>query len=236
MATKKEIMLGCLRQLSLVYGSSVNKYAEDKIYANIDIALQTVFKDLFWDRHIKKLKLHFENGVPTMLNINYLIDEFEDILTVLTDSNDPTEIVRGDTSVLPEKHSGSDPMCWIRAEDPSKVIQLVPGDNVDAWVVFRTLCKYDAYKKIVNGEDFIYERDLPNKILPDDVVPFDSIALQFLTCANYMVMQDDNKQATQNFFNQYRARVAKLKSEQNNSTMSYNNAENTYIPGEWYGN
>lgn len=60
-------MLDCLRQLSMVYGTSVNTYAEDKIYAMIDDALETVFKDRFWQRHIKKEKFKLVNGYPETL-------------------------------------------------------------------------------------------------------------------------------------------------------------------------
>ena len=39
MATKREIMLACLRQLSMVYGTATNRYAEEKLYSMIDDAL-----------------------------------------------------------------------------------------------------------------------------------------------------------------------------------------------------
>ena len=61
MATKNKIMLDCLRQLSMVYGTSVNKYAEDKLYSMIDDALEICFKERFWQRHIKKVKNFLPN-------------------------------------------------------------------------------------------------------------------------------------------------------------------------------
>ena len=165
MATKNKIMLDCLRQLSMVYGTSVNKYAEDKLYSMIDDALEICFKERFWQRHIKKVKLELSNGYPDNMDFNQVCREFEDIQTILNNQSYPKELSKANYSIIPATYTGTMPIYFQFAEeDPTKLFRCVPpASGVEVWVVFRTLCKPATYAKWLNGEQIIPEALSPKK-------------------------------------------------------------------------
>ena len=234
MATKNEIMLKCLRQLSLVYGTSVNRYAEEKLFALIDNALETAYKDRFWDRHIRKLKVTFQNGEPTLENIKYIIREFEDIAAVFSSESSHVEIPKGNISIIDDGDSSSYPLYFQRNENTDKIIKLVPSANEDIWIVFRTIVKPDVYEKVINGEQIVEAIDRPFEFLPDDEIPFDSLAIQYYVCYNYMIIKGDNDNAARNFASLYSNRLKSLKNEELNSVMSFDDSQvQSFVNGWW---
>ena len=236
MSTKREIMLKCLRQLSLVYGTSVNTYAEDKLYSMIDDALESVFKERFWQRHIRKEKLRIEDGYPTVIGFNHVCREFEDIQTVLNNQSYPKELSKANYSIIAQTYTGTMPIYFQFAHDkPEKLVRCVPpASGIDILVVFRTLCKPEIYDKWKNGGMIIPEIDKPFEYLPDEELPFDALALQYKACHNYMIIKGDNPEATETFRQMYLDRIQKLIREQTNDTMAYEHGPiQTYQHGWW---
>lgn len=235
MATKERIMRNCLRHLSMVYGQSVNTYAEEKLYNMIDDAIEYCFKERFWDRHIKKLKVELQNGYPVKKDLNQVIKEFEDIQCVLTDEAVPYELARGNSSIIPIDSNGTVPVYYTRSDDESKIVRILPAiSNTSVWLIFRTLCKPSVYQKFLNEETIIPEADKPFEFRPDDEIPFDSLAIQYYTCYNYMMIKDDNPSATNNFYNMFNKRISQLKNDQLNSTMSFDSGSNQSYFGVWW--
>lgn len=218
----------------MVSGTSTNKYAQDKMYSYIDDALEMIFKALFWDRHLRRLKVQVVNGTPVLDNLKYIIREYEDIISIFTDEACPVELPRANVAIIPDLEDGSYSRYFMRSEDPSKVFQILPAVNEYVYVVFRTLCKPEVYRKIISGSTIIPESDRPFTYLPNDEIPFDALAIKYLVCQNYMTIKDDNQAATKNFMSMYQARIAKLKSEQMNSTLSYNATSEGGYPGRWW--
>ena len=236
MATKRDIMLKCLRQLSMVYGTSVNTYAEDKLYSMIDDALESLFKERFWQRHIRKEKVQLSSGYPIANDLNYIIREFEDVQTVMNDDSYPSELSKANYSVIADTYTGTTPLYFQYAHDqPEKLVRCIPpADGVSVWLVFRTLCKSSVYAKWKNGQTIIPATDLPFDYLPDEELPFDALALQYKACHNYMVIKGDNPEATETFRQLYLDRLQKLIKEETNDTMSYGDgAIQTYQHGWW---
>lgn len=236
MATKNKIMLDCLRQLSMVYGTSVNKYAEDKLYSMIDDALEVCFKERFWQRHIKKVKLHTSNGYPSDGQFCKVCREFEDIQTILNNQSYPKELSKANYSIIPATYTGTMPIYFQFAEEqPSKLFRVVPpASDVDVWVVFRTLCKPDAYAKWLNGENIIDEVDRMFTFYPEDEIPFDALAIKYKVCQNYMIIKGDNMEATQNFGKMFGERIYQLAKEETNNTLAYEHGPiQTYQHGWW---
>lgn len=223
MATKNKIMLDCLRQLSMVYGTSVNKYAEDKLFSMIDDALETCFKERFWQRHIKKVKLKLVNGYPDKLNFDKVCREFEDIQTMLGDESYPEELSKANYAVVADMYTGSTPeMFQFADEDPSKRFRCIPAaTGTSVWVIFRTLCKPSSYAKWLKDEQFVEERERQFEYYPDDEIPFDALAIKYKTCHNYMVIKGDNPEATQNFARLYNERINELIKQETNDTLSF---------------
>ena len=236
MATKNKIMLDCLRQLSMVYGTSVNKYAEDKLYSMIDDALETCFKERFWQRHIKKVKLKVSNGYPADTDFNKVCREFEDIQTILNNQSYPMELSKGNLSIIAATYTGAMPVYFQFAdEEPSKIFRVVPpASDVDVWVIFRTLCKPSTYNKWLNGEALLPEVEHQFEYYPADEIPFDALAIKYKTCFNYMIIKGDNPEATMNFDRLYRERLDKLADEETNNVLSYEHGVfPTYEHGWW---
>lgn len=236
MATKNKIMLDCLRQLSMVYGTSVNKYAEDKLFSMIDDALEVCFKERFWQRHIKKVKLELSNGYPSNVDFNKVCKEFEDIQTILNNQSYPKELSKANFSIIPDTYTGTMPIYFQFADaNPDKLFRCVPpASKVEVWVVFRTLCKPSTYAKWLAGESIIESAERQFEYFPDDEIPFDALAIKYKTCHNYMVIKGDNPEATQNFAMLYAQRINQLTKEETNDTLAYEHGPiQTYQHGWW---
>ena len=236
MATKNKIMLDCLRQLSMVYGTSVNKYAEDKLYSMIDDALETCFKERFWQRHIKKVKLELSNGYPTNPDFNKVCREFEDIQTILNNQSYPKELSKANYSIIPVTYTGTMPIYFQFADqDPSKLfICIPPASGVEVWIVFRTLCKPATYTKWLEGKQIINETEHQFEYFPNDEIPFDALAIKYKTCHNYMVIKGDNPEAAANFARLYAERIDELAKQESNDTLAYEHGPiQTYQHGWW---
>lgn len=236
MATKNKIMLDCLRQLSMVYGTSVNKYAEDKLFSMIDDALEVCFKERFWQRHIKKVKLELSDGYPVNIDFRKVCREFEDIQTILNNQSYPKELSKANFSIIPDTYTGTMPIYFQYADaDPDRVFRCVPpASGVEVWVVFRTLCKPSTYAKWLAGESILETAERQFEYFPDDEIPFDALAIKYKTCHNYMVIKGDNPEATQNFAMLYAERINQLTKEETNDTLAYEHGPiQTYQHGWW---
>ena len=236
MTTKNKIMLDCLRQLSMVYGTSVNKYAEDKLFSMIDDALEVCFKERFWQRHIKKVKLTLSDGYPTNIDFYKVCREFEDIQTILNNQSYPKELSKANFSIIPDTYTGTMPIYFQYADaNPDKLFRCVPpASGVQVWVVFRTLCKPSAYAKWLAGDVIVDASERQFEYFPDDEIPFDALAIKYKTCHNYMVIKGDNPEATQNFAMLYADRINQLTKEETNDTLAYEHGPiQTYQHGWW---
>lgn len=236
MTTKNKIMLDCLRQLSMVYGTSVNKYAEDKLFSMIDDALEVCFKERFWQRHIKKVKLELSDGYPVNIDFHKVCREFEDIQTILNNQSYPKELSKANFSIIPDTYTGTMPIYFQYADaDPDRVFRCVPpASGVEVWVVFRTLCKPSTYAKWLAGESILETAERQFEYFPDDEIPFDALAIKYKTCHNYMVIKGDNPEATQNFAMLYAERINQLTKEETNDTLAYEHGPiQTYQHGWW---
>ena len=236
MTTKNKIMLDCLRQLSMVYGTSVNKYAEDKLFSMIDDALEVCFKERFWQRHIKKVKLTLSDGYPTNIDFYKVCREFEDIQTILNNQSYPKELSKANFSIIPDTYTGTMPIYFQYADaNPDKLFRCVPpASGVDVWVVFRTLCKPSTYAKWLAGDTIVDTAERQFEYFPDDEIPFDALAIKYKTCHNYMVIKGDNPEATQNFAMLYAERINQLTKEETNDTLAYEHGPiQTYQHGWW---
>lgn len=236
MATKNKIMLDCLRQLSMVYGTSVNRYAEDKLFSMIDDALEVCFKERFWQRHIRKVKLELSDGYPSNVDFNKVCREFEDIQTILNNQSYPKELSKANFSIIPDTYTGTMPIYFQFADaNPDRLFRCVPpASKVEVWVVFRTLCKPSTYAKWLAGESIIEAAERQFEYFPDDEIPFDALAIKYKTCHNYMVIKGDNPEATQNFAALYAQRINQLTKEETNDTLAYEHGPiQTYQHGWW---
>lgn len=235
MATKREIMLQCLRQLSMTYGTAVNKYAEEKLYGMIDDSLETVFSMRFWDRHIKKVKTEVINGYPILDNLNLVIRNFDDILTIMNNNSYPRELARANASVIKPAYTGTVPAFFQRSDMSDKSFMLIPpASNVFVWVIFKTLCKPEVYDKFLNGDHNIDPANQRFKYTAEDEIPFDELAIKYHVCWNYMMLKGDNKEATQMFQSLYQKRIRDLEDNELNNTMSFETGpQQTYQHGWW---
>ena len=235
MATKRQIMLHCLRQLSMVYGSAVNKYAEEKLYSMIDDALDNCFQMRFWDRHIKKVKTGLSNGLPTLDNLELVCADFSDIQTIMNNQSYPKELARANMSVIKQAYTGTVPTFFQRSETPGKLFQIIPSQSdVEVWVIFRTICKPDVYQKFLNGEHNIDPADKRFEYGPEDDIPFDELAIRYHVCWQYMMLKADNEAATQMYHAMFLDRIKSLAENELNDTMSYAiGPQQSYQHGWW---
>jgi hypothetical protein len=220
----------------MVYGTSVNKYAEDKLFSMIDDALEVCFKERFWQRHIKKVKLELSDGYPANVDFHKVCREFEDIQTILNNQSYPKELSKANFSIIPDTYTGTMPIYFQYADaNPDKVFRCVPpASGVYVWVVFRTLCKPSTYAKWLAGDAILEEAERQFEYFPDDEIPFDALAIKYKTCHNYMVIKGDNPEATQNFAMLYAERINQLTKEETNDTLAYEHGPiQTYQHGWW---
>lgn len=235
MATKRQIMLKCLRQLSMVYGSAVNKYAEEKLYSMLDDALDVCFQMRFWDRHIKKVKTGLSNGFPILDNLELVCADFGDIQTIMNNQSYPRELARANMNIIKDSYTGTVPTFFQRSEVPGKLFQIVPSQSdTEVWVIFRTLCKPDVYQKFLNGEVNIDPADQRFNYTAEDEMPFDELALRYYACWQYMVLKADNDAAANMYKGMFDGRIKSLTENELNDTLSYAiGPQQSYQHGWW---
>lgn len=228
-------MLQCLRQMSMVYGTATNKYAEERIYGLIDDALQNIFTLRFWDRFIKKVKVGIQAGYPNLNDLEKVIRDFSDIQVVMNNQSYPRELARANSSVIKAAYTGTVPTFFQRSDISGKSFMVIPAaSDIQVWVIFRTLCKPEVYDAFLAGEPNIDPANSRFKYFPEDEIPFDDQAIRYNVCWQYLMMKGDNKEGSAMYRGMYQQRIKELADAELNCTMSYETGpQQTYQHGWW---
>lgn len=189
-------------RLSLVQGTSVQTYAQDRIAAAIQHKFDILFSEIFWPQHLvwRTSALDGTLGVVTD-DLTDILSDFEDIGRIYPeDSTQPLPLLPA-KSLNPFILSGTKPRFYAPIpngeSNDDKVFNIWPKTatgNIQ-WV-FRKHPKTDTAGRLFN---------------PSDTVTFDDHAL--ILGATFDILEDDatNPNATQKFQSMFESRMKQLK-------------------------
>lgn len=194
MATVNEIIQQCISRLSMVGGTSVQKYAEDKLFYMVVEKYENLFEEQFWNRHCFWQKFTLDGLTGTLIEtVSNYFDRLEDIQSIsISNNTQPLALLQ--PSIIPSSVEGSTPRFFIQHEIVSKVVKIIP--------VTSTGSVYIRYRK----------RNTPLKAT--DQVEFDKNCIVYAVCADYL--SDDGDQMNSQKFNElFHQRLEKLKANDN---------------------
>jgi len=209
--TLSELITDTQERLSLVTGSGVQTYSEDRIAAMIQHKFDVLFSDVFWPQHLKWRTSTLDGtlGVVTDSDLADELVDFNDIQSIyVSGSNTPLTQLAG--TVNPLILSGTTPIHYTA---------LTRDDDNAAKVFF-------IYPKTSTGNiDWSY-RHHPKagtddrKFISTDEVPFDQHALVLGSSFDYLEDDGTNPNATQKFQAMFESRITQLKNILTNAPIS----------------
>lgn len=203
MATANEIIQQCIARLSMVGGTSVQKYAEDKLFYMVKEKYTILFEEQFWKRHSFWKKFTLDGSSGTIIeNVSDYFTELSDVQIVSAgNSSDPLTMLSPVT--IPDQILGSVPKFYTQHENANKVIKILPMASPGSI--------YIRYRKRVEIDE------------ATDEVDFDALCIMYAVCADYL--SDDGDQLnSKKFGDLFIQRLNKLKAADNTGVTSFDSA------------
>lgn len=213
MATLNEIIQTCIARLSMVSGTAVQTYAEDKIKYMIIEKFELLFEEQFWNRHCANWQTFTLDGASGTLieNVSDYFDRLEDIRIISVGNNtQPLKLLQ--PSINPSLIKGGVPRFYMQHPTASKVVRICPFTSSGTVSI--------NYRK----------RNIP--VDPNDEVEFDKNCIVFAVCADYL-LDDGDSLNSQKFNEMFHQRLNKLKANENTGITSFDGRINSSFMTEW---
>lgn len=200
MSTANDIIQQCIARLSMVGGTSVQKYAEDKLFYMVKEKYTILFEEQFWKRHSLWQKFTLDGSSGTIIeNVSQYFKLLSDV-QVVSISNNSAPLTMLSPIVIPDEVLGSVPKFYAQHENVDKVIKILPITSV--------------------GNIFIRYRKRKEISAATDEVDFDDLCIVYAVCADYL--SDDGDQLnSQKFGALFEQRLNKLKALDNTGVTSF---------------
>lgn len=212
MSTLNQIIQHCISRLSMVIGTSVQTYAEDRIKLMVIEKFETLFDEIFWNRHTVWKPFTLDGLTGTLVeNVSDFFDRLSDINRISV-SNNNVPLTSLSASLIPDLITGSSPKFYTQHENSSKVVKIVPFTSV--------------------GKVYINYRVRPKIADVGDEVPFDENCIVYAVCADYL-SDDGDAQNSSKFNELFHQRLEKLKSMDNNDITSFSSNGQIDSINEW---
>tara|TARA_R110000796_G_scaffold128068_2_gene243491 strand:- start:543 stop:1211 length:669 start_codon:yes stop_codon:yes gene_type:complete len=206
MATLSSLVNRIANRLSMVSGTGVQIYAEDRIAEMIQHKFDVMFSEVFWPQFLtwETITLDGTLGVATA-NFTNSIKRFEDIRVVF--------IPNSNTALTKLSALTTNPLA-LAGTTPIHYEALGPGATNKIQKVF------NVWPKTSTGTLDIQYRTKPDTFVPTDEIDFDDQALILGATFDYLEDDGTNPNATQKFQLLFEARVKQLKNEFNSAPIS----------------
>ena len=206
MATLTELITRTADRLSMVAGTGVQTYAEDRIGEMIQHKFDVLFEEVFWPQFLTWAQFTLDGtlGIITT-DVSTLLKRFEDIRVVFP-QNSTTPLTKiSALSTNPFELSGSVPIHYealgpTDANKTSRVFQIWP--------------------KTSTGIIVMQYRTKPDTFIGTDEIDFDDQALILGATFDYLEDDGSNPNASQKFQLLFEARVKQLKNSFNSAPIS----------------
>jgi len=197
MTTLTQLITRVADRLSMVSGTGVQIYAEDRIAEMIQHKFDVLFADVFWPQFCTWATYTLDGtlGVITT-DLTELIKEFDDIQVIFPEKSNRSLTKLSQLTNNPFLLSGTTPIHFE---------SLGPTDTNKTTKVF------NVWPKTATGDLNIRFRTKPDTFVGSDTIDFDEQAL--ILGATYDYLEDDgtNPNASQKFQSMFEARVRQLK-------------------------
>ena len=206
MATLTELITRTADRLSMVAGTGVQTYAEDRIGEMIQHKFDVLFEEVFWPQFLTWAQFTLDGtlGIITT-DVSTLLKRFEDIRVVFPENSTTPLTKISALSTNPFELSGSVPIHYealgpTDANKTSRVFQIWP--------------------KTSTGIIVMQYRTKPDTFIGTDEIDFDDQALILGATFDYLEDDGSNPNASQKFQLLFEARVKQLKNSFNSAPIS----------------
>ena len=214
MKTANDIIQHCIARLSMVSGTSVQKYAEDKLFYMIVEKYEALFEERFWKNQCFWKKFTLDGASGTLIeNIVDYFDRLEDIEFIVVNNNDGPLAALG-SNIIPDDVAGSTPCYYMQNEVAEKVVKIVPYTSTGTVNI-----RYRKRRTPIKASDFVY---------------FDESCIVYAVCADYL--SDDGDSANAQKFNElFHQRLLTLKANETNALTTFDSSTSSNFLTSWGG-
>jgi len=206
MATLAQLIARTEDRLSMVAGTGVQVYAEDRIGEMIQHKFDVLFDEAFWPQFLTwaTWALDATLGVVTT-DLTDLVKRFDDIRVIFPENSNTSLTKIAALTTNPETLAGTTPIHFE---------SLGPAATNKATRVF------NVWPKTATGNIVVQYRTRPDTFTTTDEIDFDDQALILGATFDYLEDDGTNPNATQKFQLLFEARVKQLKNTLNNAPIS----------------
>lgn len=192
MSTLSELISRTAQRLSMVSGTGVQIYAEDRIAEMIQHKFDIVFDEFWWPKYNKwaTWTLDGATGVVTT-NLTDIVKRIEDIRSIYVgDSDDKLTFLGSETN--PTKYEGTSPQVYEASDDAMRVFKIWPAT--------------------ATGTLDVNYRTKPDSFTAEDTVDMDDQLMILGATWDYLEDDGTNPAATQKMQSLFEDRMSQLTS------------------------
>ncbi len=206
MSTLTELITRTADRLSMVAGTGVQTYAEDRIAEMIQHKFDVLFDEEFWPQFLTWATWTLDGtlGVVTT-DLTDKVKRFQDIRVIYIEKSTRALTRLGPLAMNPFVLGGTRPIHY-EALGPD-------ADN-------KTTRVFNIWPKTATGNIIVQYRTKPDTFVPTDEINFDDQALILGAVYDYLEDDGTNPNGTQKFQQMFEARVSQLQSDLNTGPIS----------------
>jgi len=199
MATLAQLIARSADRLTMVAGTGVQVYAEDRLGEMIQHKFDVLFKEVFWPQFCTWYTWTLDGtlGVVTT-DLTDILKQFDDIQVIFPENSNTSLTKLSNLTTNPFTLAGTTPIHY-GALGPTETNKITRVFNV--------------WPKTATGDITVRVRTEPDTFVLTDEVDFDDQALILGTVFDYLEDDGTNPNATQKFQFLFEARVKQLKKE-----------------------
>mgnify|MGYP003145894840 CR=1 FL=1 len=206
MATLSTLIDRVADRLSMVAGTGVQTYAEDRIAEMIQHKFDVLFDEIWWPQFLtwETMTLDGTLGVVT-IDLTEKIKRFEDVRVIYPDNSDTSLTKLSSMTTNPLNLAGTTPIHY---------------EALGPTFTNKTTRVFNVWPKASTGDIDVQYRTKPDTFASTDVIDFDDQALILGSVFDYLEDDGTNPNATQKFQLLFEARVKQLISNDNHGPIS----------------
>jgi len=206
MSTLTQLITRTADRLSMVAGTGVQTYAEDRIAEMIQHKFDVMFEEVFWPQFLSWTTFTLDGtlGVVTA-DLTDTLKRFEDIRVIYPDNSNSALTKLAALTTNPNTLSGTTPIHF-ESLGPTATNKITKVFNI--------------WPKTATGNVDIQYRTKPTTFIGTDEIDFDDQALILGATFDYLEDDGTNPNATQKFQLLFEARVKQLKNTFNSAPIS----------------
>ena len=192
-----------IKKLSLYSGTDVQIYAEDRIADMLIDAYNELIDERFWSDCMqwREFNLTGAEGIVSETVSDY-INNINDIECIFSEYNKRTQLRKAHNTTIPQTIEGNVPQLYIKSPNVNKVFAVIPFTST--------------------GKLYVRYRTRLTNIYPQDIVPFDNLALIYKVCWQYTTDDGSNPAEQQKFMKLFEDRMRELRNNDTSGVYDWN--------------